>query len=323
MKCNVGDKVRIKSIDWYNENKDEFGVVHIENGEYLFFESDTIWCSKVITIVDVCLDEYYTIAEDFGKHRWTDEMFEGLAEEKEIIPKFKVGDMICRAGGLSNGCLVMSVSDEYYGLQMGEGNVGVLPVKDQDEWVLLSAGDKKIEEIVEEETKPLTYEETVEIIEAMQGIGDSWECPQGYQFVDENGNVINATKIVLEKKKPKYPQSYEECCEIVKVDKNHTLEGEIIRKNNYKIALLESFQKLLICRDAYWEIAGEEMELGDMWEPDWSDDCRKFSIVVEGNEILADVCLWRNRILVFPTEEMRDMFLKVFRKDIEECKEFL
>ena len=28
-----------------------------------------------------------------------------------------------------------------------------------------------------------------------------WECPEGYQFVDENGNIINATKIVLEKKK--------------------------------------------------------------------------------------------------------------------------
>ena len=124
-------------------------------------------------------------------------------------------------------------------------------------------------------------------------------------------------------KKSRYPQSYEECCEIVKVGKERTLEGEIIRKNNYKISILESFQKLLICRDAYWEIAGEEMELGDMWEPDWSDDCRKFSIVVEGNEILADVCLRRNRILVFPTEEMRNEFLKVFRKDIEKCKEFL
>jgi hypothetical protein len=60
-----------------------------------------------------------------------------------------------------------------------------------------------------------------------------------------------------------------------------------------------------------------------MWEPDWSD-CRKFAIVVEGNEILTDVFLRRrNRILVFPTEEMMNEFLKVFRKDIEECKEFL
>ena len=37
------------------------------------------------------------------------------------------------------------------------------------------------------------------------------ELPEGYQFVDENGNVINATKIVLEKKK-EYPKTYEECC---------------------------------------------------------------------------------------------------------------
>ena len=29
----------------------------------------------------------------------------------------------------------------------------------------------------------------------------SYECPEGYVFKDENGNVINATKIVLERKK--------------------------------------------------------------------------------------------------------------------------
>ena len=32
-----------------------------------------------------------------------------------------------------------------------------------------------------------------------------------YEFRDENGNVINAMKIVLEKKKKKYPKTYEEC----------------------------------------------------------------------------------------------------------------
>ena len=77
-----------------------------------------------------------------------------------------------------------------------------------------------------------------------------------------------------------------------------------------------------MCRNAYWLTAGREMGLEGMWKPDWSD-CRKFSIVVEGDKILTDVCLRRNRLLVFPTEEMRDEFLKVFRKDIEECKEFL
>ena len=32
--------------------------------------------------------------------------------------------------------------------------------------------------------------------------------PDGYIFTDENGNVINATKIVLEKKGKEYPRPY-------------------------------------------------------------------------------------------------------------------
>ena len=91
MRYKVGDRVRIKSLDWYEKNKDEFGAVLLENGNYLFFESDTIWCGKVITIVNVCLDEYYTIAEDFGKHRWTDEMIEGVIEEPEPEPDLPLG----------------------------------------------------------------------------------------------------------------------------------------------------------------------------------------------------------------------------------------
>lgn len=43
-----------------------------------------------------------------------------------------------------------------------------------------------------------------------------WHCPSGYVFKDENGNVINATKIVLEKKKKEYPKTYEEFVELVK-----------------------------------------------------------------------------------------------------------
>jgi hypothetical protein len=54
------------------------------------------------------------------------------------------------------------------------------------------------EGLVEEETKPNIIEEATTY---WDGIKDAWICPQGYQFVDENGNVINAQKIVLEKKK--------------------------------------------------------------------------------------------------------------------------
>jgi hypothetical protein len=42
--------------------------------------------------------------------------------------------------------------------------------------------------------------------------GLAYTLPDGYIFKDENGNVINATKIVLEKKKKEYPKTYDECC---------------------------------------------------------------------------------------------------------------
>ena len=134
------------------------------------------------------------------------------------------------------------------------------------------------------------------------------------------------------KKRSRYPQSYEECCEVLSIPSYYKLRYSTYEHGYHEyttskeLGVLQSelgtLGRLIICRNAYWLTAGREMGLEGMWKPDWSD-CRKFSIVVEGDKILTDVCLRRNRILVFPTEEMRDEFLKVFRKDIEECKEFL
>jgi hypothetical protein len=123
------------------------------------------------------------------------------------------------------------------------------------------------------------------------------------------------------KKRNRYPQSYEECRDLIEGCHDELFCADLVA-TGYLSKLMERFARLIMCRNAYWLTAGREMGLEGMWEPDWSD-CRKFAIVVEGNEILTDVCLKRNRILVFPTEEMRDEFLKAFRKDIEECKEFL
>jgi hypothetical protein len=124
------------------------------------------------------------------------------------------------------------------------------------------------------------------------------------------------------KKRNRYPQSYEECRDLIEGSHDELFCADLVA-TGYLSKLMERFARLIMCRNAYWLTAGREMGLEGMWEPDWSD-CRKFAIVVEGNEILTDVFLRRrNRILVFPTEEMMNEFLKVFRKDIEECKEFL
>jgi hypothetical protein len=184
-----------------------------------------------------------------------------------------------------------------------------------------------IEGLVEEEI-PLNIDdfqdddEIIDIIdEYVHRLKDN-ECqidlPEGYQFTDENGNVISATKIVLEKKKKEYPKTYEECCKVLGIDTlGHSSDG-------YKWEILSIFQNLLICRDAYWKIAGEEMELGKPWKPNWElGNQKKYCIYNDMNIIKTGICYFGNDILAFPTEKIRDNFYENFRKLIEQCEELL
>lgn len=159
-------------------------------------------------------------------------------------------------------------------------------------------------------------------------------CPTGYIFKDENGNVINATKIVLEKKKNEYPKTYEECCKVLNLPvrdldilDNMLDTTEIIYSKNLD-RLLNSFRKILICRDAYWKIAGEEMGLGKPWEPDYDSGVDKFGIICLNGVVQESnpTTNWErhlNKVLDFPTREMRDAFKDNFKKLINECKELL
>jgi len=143
--------------------------------------------------------------------------------------------------------------------------------------------------------KEETMEETIKI-----------DIPKGYEFagVDDDNQQVVFTKIGYH-----YPNTYEECCEIL------GLEGSIIEGClGYEYKLLNAFQKLLMCRDAYWKIAG-----------DWKHDvmyCDLYCIGYDGN-----VITWKMqggcRLLVFPTSEMRDAFYENFKELIEECKELI
>ena len=241
MRYKVGDRVRIKSVDWYYDNRDRIDEVACGNTNFI---PDMVkYCEGIVTISSVLPTlGVYRIKEDGGMFNWTDEMIEGLPS----------------------------------------GN---------------------------------PYE---------------WECLEGYQFVDENGNVIEAKKIVLEKKKKEYPKTYEECCKVLNVAvrdldilDNLLDTTEIIYSKNLD-RLLNSFRKLLICRDAYWKIAGEEMGLGKPWKPNWRDgDKHKKVIEVKENNAYKNGYLFTKRILAFPTAEIRDAFYENFKELIEECKELL
>ena len=281
LKHKVGDKVLVKDLEWYNKNKNENDEVMISALGPVFTRRHSKYAGKVMTVGIVSKLGFYVLKEDKEGNRWYDEMFDTLVEE-EIKPKFKVGDKI------TNGEItftILTLSSDRYGAEDTFGECGSVCFKSQDEW-----------EIVEEECNyvrvvddtPNASQVKVSSASActhngFYGYSDSegneiseWNLPEGYQFKDENGNVINATKIVLEKKKKEvtYPKTYEECAEIIA-----ELTGSDCNPKGcmgYMSVQLTALQKLLICRDAYWKIAGEEMGLNGPWKPDWTANDKHF-----------------------------------------------
>ena len=147
-----------------------------------------------------------------------------------------------------------------------------------------------------------------------------WELPDGYEFQDEEGNVIKTGVIKLVKKQPQYPKTYEECCKIL--DWNHRDYDRV----GYKSDLLCKLQVLLLCRDAYWEIAGEEMGLGKPWEPDYTNPDIDLYVIINVHNNIEKAKYgygFESCVLSFPTEEMRDAFYANFKDLIEDCKELL
>lgn len=151
-------------------------------------------------------------------------------------------------------------------------------------------------------------EETMEK-EISGAIVDRFICLEGYVFYDDKGNIIDTKEITMKKKKPKYPKTFVECAKILDCFCSAYIGG-------YKCELLENLQELLICRDAYWKIAGD-------WKPNFNDNEGKYVIAYCYGKVYTTMTTNYNRILVFPTEEMRDAFYENFKELIEECKELL
>ena len=185
------------------------------------------------------------------------------------------------------------------------------PYKEQEstgEQTYLNPKANKAKEEIEENLKKAKeiIEETIKI-----------DIPQGYEFAG-----VDNQQVVFEKIKHRYPKTYEECCDVLV---NYDRYREIIVAIpgvSYKSNLIEVFTKLIICRDAYWKLAEEQMGLGKPWSPSKNDTIycifRLKGEIVKDNFVFGD-----SLILEFPTEEMRDAFLENFGHLIEICKELL
>jgi hypothetical protein len=290
MKYKVGDKVRIKSIDWYNENKNKDGIIDCGNAN--FIPDMVVYCGDILTISTVNEDLSYYYVKGI-RYAFKDEMIEGLVEETK--PEFDY----------------VAAMDDLMGLDIERSCIN----NDYNEY------KKAVEEHGFFGEEALTRKLFIHLrkIGTAQNVLENFgfNLPDGYIFKDENGNIINATKIVLEKKKKEYPKTYEECIALM-----HLQDSIVEGRCGYEWRLISNLQKLLLCCDAYWKIAGEEMGLDKPWEPDWEGE-GWYVIINHRGDIVTDVQWHANAILAFPTEEMRDTFYENFKELIEQCKELL
>lgn len=78
MKYKVGDKPRVKSEAWWNENKidkEGYGVCITLEGPWLFVDDMTPYLGKEVTITEAT-NSFYKIKEDRGHWCWNDKMLE-------------------------------------------------------------------------------------------------------------------------------------------------------------------------------------------------------------------------------------------------------
>ena len=98
MRYKVGDKVKIKSLDWYKTYKDECDVIYC--GDILFIKSMSKYCGKVLTIDRIFNfnTTTYEMLEDPNGFNWTDDMIECLVEPAMMNESSKMVslDNVCR-----------------------------------------------------------------------------------------------------------------------------------------------------------------------------------------------------------------------------------
>ena len=317
MKYRAGNKVRVKSLDWYNENRGMNGLVG------LFTPDMKKLCGKIVTL-DSAYNGKYTAIEAKGYYL-DDSMIEGLVEEEidmgEISDGYHTFNELYEYRMLYNAALFNEFAKQglYDVHKSRKHSDGEYPFGDSN-WFIVMA---------ELPTGQISNHYEMKDWDKFQipekPLANKWDEHSPRDVADRLTSFTTPKKV--------YPKTYEECCEVLSIAsfynlRYHTYEhgfGEFTTLN--KLCSLQDklniLGKLLICRDAYWKIAGEEMGLGKPWEPDWNTSEPKYVIAYTSHGIEKQWETTYCKGLAFPTAEMRDAFYENFRDLIENCKELL
>jgi hypothetical protein len=264
-------------------------------------------------------DEFDICAHYFGYDDYEDGELNifTLEEFLEKYP-FKVGDKVFLYDNITLGCIT--------GMKWEENTVKYCvytsaecwcDVKELLKWNAIDLVEKHYKEQCEELLKDIRLKHLYEL--GMENIKDNfklvpnkvdykleYKIPDGLEF-----DVVVDGKIILKPIKPKYPTTYAECKEMM---------GENVY---YGFSALMTLQNLIICRDVYWKIAGEQMGLDKPWKPDLENEGLYCIQNYNKQIIISNTNTAFNKILIFPTEEMRNIFYENFKDLIEQCKELL
>lgn len=93
IKFKVGDKVRVKSLKWYNENKNEVGRVLNEDASRFLLKEMSRFCGRTLQIKSIIEDDGYIMCEN--NFFWQDWMLEDepVTEEKKEVEQLNKNDM--------------------------------------------------------------------------------------------------------------------------------------------------------------------------------------------------------------------------------------
>ena len=303
MKYRVGDKVRIKSIYWYNLNKGPLTKsVELINGPS-FVKKMSCFCHKIMTIVAI-KENVYRMEEDDSIFDWTDEMIEGLAEKEkrdmgEVSDGYHTFNELYEYRLLYNASMFNELAKQgLYDVHKSKRHSdGEIPFGDSN-WFIVMAELPTGQISNHYEMKDWDLFQIPEKEKA-----NVWD---GHTPKD----VAERIRVFLNPK-PKYPTTYEECCKVLNLTPCYNVAYDYYRGEE-----LDALYHLLICRDAYWKIAG--------WKPDYTSLEYKYYInTYRGKIDEKDYTMHCNHILTFPIPEMRDAFYENFKDLINDCKELL
>ena len=118
MKFKVGDKVRVRSLDWYRQEYDDKGKM------YRFTPVMSELCGKVVNIRAVSTDnEFYLIEEQRVFSRWQDYMFEEkvVTESEDVIKEIEVDKNVQSFINIANElCDLYEKKNKAYGNSFGD-----------------------------------------------------------------------------------------------------------------------------------------------------------------------------------------------------------